>query len=109
MQDATKLRSMRRHCRLEFTTIISPFHITELFSTRRKNSSCSDKIINKTSYIPSSIARGKPADYGQEIVKRRFRLTVAWLDFAGKRVLDFGCGNRAQTSEFLSTGSTLVS
>lgn len=51
------------------------------------------------------IALGKPAAYGQEIVKRRFRLTAATVALSGKTVLDFGCGNGAQTCEFAQTGS----
>ena len=48
----------------------------------------------------SVIARGKPADYGQEIVKRRCRLTKNQVRLNDKIVLDFGCGNGAQTIEF---------
>ena len=47
------------------------------------------------------IARGKPADYGQEIVKRRFRLTAQRLELGNKTVLDFGCGNGALALEVL--------
>lgn len=46
------------------------------------------------------IARGKPADYGQEIVSRRFRLARQLASFLNKTVLDFGCGNGAQTVQF---------
>ena len=45
-------------------------------------------------------ARGKPAEYGQEIVRRRHRRSVALCAFEGKTVIDFGCGNGAQTIEF---------
>jgi len=45
-------------------------------------------------------ARGKPAEFGQEILRRRWRLTQARLRIEGKRVLDFGCGNGAQTLTF---------
>jgi 2-polyprenyl-3-methyl-5-hydroxy-6-metoxy-1,4-benzoquinol methylase len=47
------------------------------------------------------IALGKPAAYGQEIVKRRFRLTAATVALHNKTILDFGCGNGAQTGEFV--------
>lgn len=53
------------------------------------------------------IALGKPAAYGQEIVKRRFRLTAATVALSGKTVLDFGCGNGAQTCEFAQSGSKI--
>lgn len=53
------------------------------------------------------IALGKPAAYGQEIVKRRFRLTTANMALSGKTVLDFGCGNGAQTCEFAQTGGKI--
>jgi 2-polyprenyl-3-methyl-5-hydroxy-6-metoxy-1,4-benzoquinol methylase len=53
-------------------------------------------------------ARGKPADYGQEIVKRRRRLTLAKCRLDGKLVLDFGCGNGAQTAEYMQDGCNIV-
>lgn len=57
--------------------------------------------------IVSRIALGKPAAYGQEIVKRRFRLTAATVTLSGKTVLDFGCGNGAQTCELAQAGSKI--
>lgn len=50
------------------------------------------------------IARGKPAAYGQEIVRRRFRLAQKLSSFTNKTVLDFGCGNGAQTVQFAESG-----
>jgi len=46
------------------------------------------------------IARGKPATFGQEILRRRRRLTLQRMSLTGMRVLDFGCGNGAQTLAF---------
>lgn len=54
------------------------------------------------------IARGKPAAYGQEIVKRRFRLAQQLASFQNKTVLDFGCGNGAQTVQFAEAGCKIV-
>lgn len=54
------------------------------------------------------IARGKPAAYGQEIVKRRFRLAQQLASFQNKTVLDFGCGNGAQTVQFAEAGCRIV-
>lgn len=53
-------------------------------------------------------ALGKPADYGQEILKRRFRLTTSRLNLKDKLLVDFGCGNGAQTSQFLDTGCKVI-
>ncbi|MBI4547464.1 MAG: class I SAM-dependent methyltransferase [Ignavibacteriae bacterium] len=53
-------------------------------------------------------ARGKPAEYDQEIVKRRFRLTISRVDLKNKLVLDFGCGNGAQTIEFTNSGCKII-
>lgn len=54
------------------------------------------------------IALGKPAAYGQEIVKRRFRLTTATVSLAQKFIIDFGCGNGAQTCEFTAAGGRIL-
>jgi len=45
------------------------------------------------------VERGKPASYGQEITKRRARIVEGCISLDGKMVLDFGCGNGAQTVE----------
>jgi len=58
--------------------------------------------------IAQKIALGKPAAYGQEIVKRRFRLTTATVAWQNKTVLDFGCGNGAQTCEFTPIGGKIL-
>jgi len=54
------------------------------------------------------VDRGKPADYGQEIVKRRRRLTTARVELKGMTVLDFGSGNGAQTVEFVDTDCRII-
>jgi 2-polyprenyl-3-methyl-5-hydroxy-6-metoxy-1,4-benzoquinol methylase len=53
---------------------------------------------------PRMPERGKPAEYGQEIVRRRGRLTRERVPLKGKVVLDYGCGNGAQTVEFAADG-----
>lgn len=58
--------------------------------------------------IAHTIARGKPAEYGQEIVKRRYRLTAAKVSLKHKIVLDLGCGNGAQTNEFVNSGCRVI-
>lgn len=50
--------------------------------------------------VNKEMARGKPAEYDHEIVKRRFRLTVERVSLDKKKILDFGCGNGAQTVLF---------
>jgi 2-polyprenyl-3-methyl-5-hydroxy-6-metoxy-1,4-benzoquinol methylase len=54
------------------------------------------------------ITRGKPAAYGQEIVLRRFRLAQKLSSFENKTVLDFGCGNGAQTAQFAQAGCKIL-
>jgi 2-polyprenyl-3-methyl-5-hydroxy-6-metoxy-1,4-benzoquinol methylase len=56
----------------------------------------------------SRIARGKPAEYDQEIVRRRYRRTVEHVALDGKTVLDFGCGNGAQTIQFTAHACTII-
>lgn len=58
--------------------------------------------------IKPIIALGKPVDFGQEIVKRRSRLTNALVSLQNKIVLDFGCGNGAQTFEFINGGCKIL-
>lgn len=58
--------------------------------------------------MTAPLARGKPAEFGQEILRRRFRLVSERLSLEGKRVLDFGCGNGAQTLAFHAGPSVVV-
>ena len=58
--------------------------------------------------MTQGIARGKPADYGQLIVERRARLTRQRVALRDKNVLDFGCGNGAQTVEFQNEGAHIT-
>ena len=56
----------------------------------------------------NKISRGQPAAYGQEIIKRRFRLAQAHTGFINKIALDFGCGNGAQTVAFQGSGCKIL-
>ena len=51
---------------------------------------------------PAHLATGKPADAGQFVLERRARLVRPLLPpGAGAHLVDFGCGNGAQTLRFL--------
>ncbi|HMK38177.1 MAG TPA: class I SAM-dependent methyltransferase, partial [Bacteroidota bacterium] len=55
-----------------------------------------------------AVARGLPASYGQEILARRRRLTDSLIPLDGKIILDFGCGNGAQTMELRGGRRTII-
>ncbi len=57
---------------------------------------------------PSHLAGGKPADAGQFLLLRRQRLVSALLPAAGGHLVDFGCGNGAQTSLFVPWFETVT-
>ncbi len=63
---------------------------------------------NRLRMIDRIVERGKPAEYGQEIVKRRTRITASYVSLDHRSILDFGSGNGAQTLELLKEGSTIV-
>ncbi|MFC1746708.1 class I SAM-dependent methyltransferase [Candidatus Neomarinimicrobiota bacterium] len=56
----------------------------------------------------SRIACGRPANYDDEIIQRRDRLTREWVSPAGKRVIDLGCGNGAQSSRFCDKAKWII-
>ena len=49
----------------------------------------------------TTFATGKPADHGQFVLERRARLVRPLLPPYGGHLVDFGCGNGAQTLRFL--------
>lgn len=53
-------------------------------------------------------SHGKPAEYGAEINRRRFRLTAERVELRDRVVLDFGCGNGAQTLAFAGSGCRMI-
>lgn len=50
---------------------------------------------------PPHLATGKPADHGQFVLDRRARLVRPLLPTRAGHLVDFGCGNGAQTFRFL--------
>lgn len=49
---------------------------------------------------PANLATGRPADAGQFILERRARVVGALLPAEAEHLVDFGCGNGAQTLLF---------
>ena len=49
---------------------------------------------------PPHLATGKPADHGQFVLERRARLVRPLLRSRAGHLVDFGCGNGAQTFRF---------
>ena len=58
--------------------------------------------------VDQHVERGKPAEYGQEIVRRRSRLTAEQIPLKDLHLLDYGAGNGAQTVELLQHGCTII-
>jgi len=50
--------------------------------------------------VPAHLATGKPADPGQFVLERRARLVLPLLPPRAGHLVDFGCGNGAQTLRF---------
>jgi 2-polyprenyl-3-methyl-5-hydroxy-6-metoxy-1,4-benzoquinol methylase len=57
---------------------------------------------------PAHIAAGKPAEFGQELLNRRARICRGRMSFANQRVLDYGCGNGAQSLFFADDAAALL-
>ena len=57
---------------------------------------------------PASLATGKPADEGQFVLERRARLVRPLLPAHAGHLVDFGCGNGAQTLRFLDRFDTIT-
>lgn len=57
---------------------------------------------------PAHLATGKPADPGQFILERRALLVRPLLPAHAGHLLDFGCGNGAQTLKFLDRFDTIT-
>lgn len=58
--------------------------------------------------MPAHLATGKPADEGQFVLERRARLVRPLLPARTGHLVDFGCGNGAQTLRFLGDCDTIT-
>lgn len=56
----------------------------------------------------SRVSTGKPADYGDFVLSRRLELIDAIGGMKGRRLLDVGCGNGAQTLRMLDRFAEVV-
>ncbi len=57
---------------------------------------------------PQHLAGGKPAERGDFVLQRRFRLASKFAPAPGRVLLDFGCGNGAQTRFFADLSDLVV-
>lgn len=62
----------------------------------------------KPAPTPPNLATGKPADPGQFVLERRARLVRPLLPLRAGHLVDFGCGNGAQTFRFLDRFETVT-
>ncbi|HEY72421.1 MAG TPA: class I SAM-dependent methyltransferase [Thermoflexia bacterium] len=55
----------------------------------------------KTTTLDQAATRGHPSYVWRAGQERRFQMTLRWAEFAGRRVLDVGCGVGMYTAAFL--------
>lgn len=58
--------------------------------------------------MPTPVSTGKPAEYGDFVLGRRLEIIDAMGGLSGRRLLDVGCGNGAQTLRVLDRFDEVV-